>query len=191
MKNKSLYLIGSVAALSLLLAGCGQSSPTNHSTQSNSSSKVVKGQAGAKQGSSQAGTKQSESSSTSQTVKVNDQTVGVFAALLKNPDWFKEGVNSGEMYYGNDDKDMGNDVQGFSYVTSKGDPTSYLYFRNDGTNVTIKMWTAKGAESVAEGHFETTTISLKQLEEDYYSNASKRAEVDGYVNKLKPYSEDD
>lgn len=38
MKNKSLYLIGSVAALSLLLAGCGQSSPTNHSTQAQSSS---------------------------------------------------------------------------------------------------------------------------------------------------------
>ncbi len=36
MKHKSLYLIGSVSMLSLILAGCGKSSPTNHSTQTQS-----------------------------------------------------------------------------------------------------------------------------------------------------------
>lgn len=38
MKHKSLYLIGSVSMLSLILAGCGKSSPTNHSTQTQSNS---------------------------------------------------------------------------------------------------------------------------------------------------------
>lgn len=38
MKHRSLYLIGSVAALALMLGGCAQSSPTNHGKQASSSS---------------------------------------------------------------------------------------------------------------------------------------------------------
>lgn len=126
----------------------------------------------------------SSSNSNSQSSSVDDKTVGVLVALLQNPNWFKEYLNSGDMYYGANSDNSG-EVNGYSYVTSNGDPESYIYFKRDGDNITIKQWTTSGDETVAEGHFETKTISLKRLENDYYSNASKRAEVNGYVNKLK------
>ena len=126
----------------------------------------------------------SSSNSNSQSSSVDDKTVGVLVALLQNPNWFKEYLNSGDMYYGANSDNSG-EVNGYSYVTSNGDPESYIYFKRDGDNITIKQWTTSGDETVAEGHFETKTISLKRLENDYYSNASKRAEVNGYVNKMK------
>lgn len=126
----------------------------------------------------------SSSNSNSQSSSVDDKTVGVLVALLQNPNWFKEYLNSGDMHYGANSDNSG-EVNGYSYVTSNGDPESYIYFKRDGDNITIKHWTTSGDETVAEGHFETKTISLKRLENDYYSNASKRAEVNGYVNKLK------
>ena len=319
MKHKSLYLIGSVAMLSLMLAGCGKSSPTNHSTQSQSNSTTqTTGQNSSKQSSqlwnkskdqqlsdfinqwaptmgqsytkydghtdirtksgmhypsdfdqttvngthdsmgwapsgkgsydynvvalynydrpggaaghityafafhdgqpvalvdqstngtanwtptknadvssnfariangngSSSKSQSSSSNSNSQSSSVDDKTVGVLVALLQNPNWFKEYLNSGDMHYGANSDNSG-EVNGYSYVTSNGDPESYIYFKRDGDNITIKQWTTSGDETVAEGHFETKTISLKRLENDYYSNASKRAEVNGYVNKLK------
>lgn len=51
MKHKSLYLLGSVAVLSIILAGCSQSSPTNHSTQSSSSTQTTSQQSSGKQSS--------------------------------------------------------------------------------------------------------------------------------------------
>lgn len=128
------------------------------------------------------------SQSGNKTTAVNDQTVGVMAALLQDPDWFKDGINNDGMYYGSNDQD-GDDVKGFSYITSNGDPTSYIYFNQNGDNITIKQWTAEGADCVADGHFETKTVSLQQLENDYYSNSSKRSEVNNYVGKLKPIAE--
>lgn len=128
-------------------------------------------------------------SSSAKDGSVDDQTVGVMVALLQDPDWFKSGVNDGEMYYSASRSDMGDDVQGYSFVTANGDPTSYIYYKRDGDNVSIKYWTTSGDESVAEGHFDTRTVSLKRLENDYYNNASKKSEVNGYVGKLKPYSE--
>lgn len=50
MKHKSLYLVGSIVAVTLLLGGCGKSSPTNHSTQSSTTSQTG-GQSSAKQSS--------------------------------------------------------------------------------------------------------------------------------------------
>lgn len=126
----------------------------------------------------------SSSNSNSQSSSVDDKTVGVLVALLQNPNWFKEYLNSGDMHYGANSDNSG-EVNGYSYVTSNGDPESYIYFKRNGDNVTIKQWTTEGDESVADGHFESRTVSLKRLENDYYSNTSKRAEVNGYVSKLK------
>ena len=46
MKHKTLSLISSVAIATLMLAGCGQSSPTNHSTQSSSTNSAATKSAG-------------------------------------------------------------------------------------------------------------------------------------------------
>ncbi len=132
--------------------------------------------------------KAQESGSQASESSVDDKTVGVMVSLLKAPDWFKEGVSGGDMSYGTaNNGDFGKDVRGYSFITANGDPESYIYYKRNGDTVTIKQWTTTGDESVAEGHFETSTISLKQLEQDYYSNANKRTEVSGYVSKLKQY----
>lgn len=59
MKRKSLYLIGSVAVMSLILAGCGESSPTNHSTQTQSSSSTTQSMSQSSQSDNHSDSKQS------------------------------------------------------------------------------------------------------------------------------------
>lgn len=59
MKHKSLYLIGSVAVLSLMLTGCGKSSPTNHSTQTQSSSSTTQSVSQSSQSDNHSDSKQS------------------------------------------------------------------------------------------------------------------------------------
>ncbi|MCI5813270.1 MAG: DUF4767 domain-containing protein [Lactobacillus sp.] len=59
MKRKSLYLIGSVAVLFLMLAGCGKSSPTNHSTQTQSSSSTTQSVSQSSQSDNHSDSKQS------------------------------------------------------------------------------------------------------------------------------------
>lgn len=127
---------------------------------------------------------------TSTTTSVDDKTTGVMAALLVNPNWFKDTVKDGEMYYGTtaDAQGFGKDLQGYSFVTADGDPTSYIYYKTDGNNVTIKQW-EPGKESVADGHFSTTTVTLSRLKNDYYVSQSQKSEVQGYVNKLQPYAD--
>src|SRR5699024_11690979 len=54
-----------------------------------------------------------------------------------NPDWFKAGVQNGEMYYGTH---YGyGEVADYQYVTTQGDLTSYIWFKRKGNDVTIKM----------------------------------------------------
>lgn len=83
----------------------------------------------------------------------------VLAALLQDPNWFKEYLNDGYMYYGTN-SDYSDEVRGYSYVTTNRDPTGYVYFKRNVDNVTIKQWTTEGDESLADGHFESRTVSL-------------------------------
>lgn len=160
--------------------------PTKNTDVSGNFAKIANGSSA----SSSSSSKSTNANSSTKDDNVSDQTVGVMVALLQWPDWFKEGIKSGDMYYGTDsDSDNSSEVNGYSCVTENGDPESYLYYKRDGDNVTIKYWTTSGDETVAEGHFDTRTVSLKRLENDYYNNSSKKAEVDGYVSDLKPISE--
>ncbi|WP_251547678.1 Lreu_0056 family protein [Limosilactobacillus caecicola] len=143
-------------------------------------------------GSDSSTTSSSSSKSSTKSTKsgtVSDQTIGIMVGLLKDPDWMKKWLSSGEMYYGTEEPGSDKDVGGYSYITANGDPESYIFYTSDGTNVTIKQWTSDAGESVAEGHYETSTISLKQLKTDYYNNSSKKSEVNGYVSELRPISE--
>ena len=51
------------------------------------------------------------------------------------------------------------------------------------------MWVSSDEESVSDGHFETKTVSLSTLENDYYVTQSQKDEVNGYVNQLKSESD--
>lgn len=115
--------------------------------------------------------------------------VGVFVGLLKSGDWFKDNLKDGHMYFGTD-WDMG-DEKGYDYITANGDPTSYFWYKQNGNTVTIKYVDMTNSDSVAEAPIKTEKISLSRLKSDYYVNSSQKAEVNGYVNKLKPTSAED
>lgn len=168
-----------IGMAALTLAACGSQAKNSSSSSSSSSSSQV-----AKSTSSRSASSRTASSSSAET-NVDNKTVGVFVALLASPDWFKEGIDGG-MYYGDNaaSYDLGKNMAGYSFITANGDPTSYIYYRVNGDNVTYKQW-VPGEDSVADGHMETKTISLSRLENDYYVNQDQKNEVNGYVNQLK------
>ena len=123
-----------------------------------------------------------KSASTNNSQNLSTQQLGTLVALYQEPDWFKDGVGDGMMWYG-----TGSD--GFSYVTANGDPTSWLYFKRNGNDVTVKYVDPKGDQSVAEASITTKHITVSGLLRDYYTNQSQKDEVNGYANKLKPESD--
>lgn len=120
-----------------------------------------------------------QSTPTNNSHNLSTQQLGTLVALYQEPDWFKDGISDGMMWYGN-----GSD--GFSYVTANGDPTSWLYFKRNGNDVTIKYVDPKEGQSVAEASTTTKHVTVSGLLRDYYTNQSQKDEVNGYANKLKP-----
>lgn len=110
------------------------------------------------------------------------QQLGTLVALYAQPDWFKAGVKSDAMYYGTD-------KSGYSFVTANGDPTSWVYFKQNGNDVTIKYVHPEGDETVAETPQTVKHLTVDRLKADYYTNQSQKNEVNGYADKLKPESE--
>lgn len=107
-------------------------------------------------------------------------------ALLVEPDWFKEYIGNDFFCYSPAGKNPISDtVADYSYLTANGNPTSFLYYKVDGDTVTYKMWVSSDSDSVADGHFETKTVSLANLEKDYYVTQSQKDEVNGYVSQLR------
>ena len=123
-----------------------------------------------------------QSTPTNNSHNLSTQQLGTLVALYREPDWFKDGISDGMMWYGN-----GSD--GFSYVTANGDPTSWLYFKRNGNDVTIKYVDPKEGQSVAEASTTTKHVTVSGLLRDYYTNQSQKDEVNGYANKLKPESD--
>lgn len=118
-----------------------------------------------------------QSTPTNNSHNLSTQQLGTLVALYQEPDWFKDGISDGMMWYGN-----GSD--GFSYVTANGDPTSWLYFKRNGNDVTIKYVDPKEGQSVAEASTTTKHVTVSGLLRDYYTNQSQKDEVNGYANKL-------
>ena len=116
---------------------------------------------------------------------LNSRQVGTLLSLYYWPDYFKGLIDDSGIYYGDDQQDG----QAYHFFTGNGDPTSVLLYRLDGDTITYKYVDASNADCVADAPVVTKTISLTRLINDYYNTSSKRAEVNGYVAKLKPESE--
>ena len=128
----------------------------------------------------------SSASSQQSTPELNDRQVGTLLSLYYWPDYFKEGLNNDPGIYYGDDQLEG---QTYHVISGNGDPTSNLYYQIDGDTITYRYVDPSNSDCVADAPIVTKTISLKRLVNDYYNTSAKRAEVNGYVAKLKPLSE--
>lgn len=191
---KKSIVITSALVSCFLLTACGSQSSSSkessstaaQSSTAKSSSKKFSQSDSQIQKASSSSDSSTTASSTAKTAKVDDKTTGVMLALLVEPDWFKE-------YIGNDffcyspagENPISDAVADYSYLTANGDPTSFLYYKVNGGTVTYKMWIPSDSGTVADGHFKTKTVSLSNLEKDYYVTQSQKDEVDGYVSQLR------
>lgn len=191
--KKSIVITSALTSCFLLTACGSQSSSSKESSSTAAQSSTAKSSSKKSshsdsqiQKASSSSDSSTTASSTAKTAKVDDKTTGVMLALLVEPDWFKE-------YIGNDffcyspagENPISDAVADYSYLTANGDPTSFLYYKVDGDTVTYKMWEVSDSENVADGHFETKTVSLSNLEKDYYVTQSQKDEVNSYVSQLR------
>lgn len=184
---KKSILLGAVLVCGLALAGCGNSQSSKDNSSSNSrSEKVAKSSSVVSSSSNSMSSSSSSEKQSTPTTTVNNKQAGVMLALLVDPDWFKEYIGDDVMsYVESAGSDMGEQVKGYSYITANGDPTSYIYYKVNGDTVSYKQWVPSNDGGVANGHFESNSVSLSRLENDYYVNQSQKDEVNQYVNELK------
>ena len=195
---KKSIVITSALVSCFLLTACGSQSSSSKessstaaqsSTAKSSSKKSSHSDSQIQKASSSSGSS-TTASSTAKTAKVDDKTTGVMLALLVEPDWFKEYIGNNFFCYSPAGENPISDaVADYSYLTANGDPTSFLYYKVNGDTVTYKMWIPSDSGTVADDHFETKTVSLSNLEKDYYVTQSQKDEVDGYVSQLRSESD--
>lgn len=178
----------SVAAIAGMVAYNSIQAKNQAKTASKSASASKKSKSSNQSTNSRKSSSAASSSSTSSrqsTPELNDRQVGTLLSLYYWPDYFKGLIGDSGIYYGDDQQDG----ETYHYFTGNGDPTSVLLYRLDGDTITYKYVDASNADCVADAPVVTKTISLKRLINDYYNTSAKRAEVNGYVAKLKPLSE--
>ena len=191
--KKSIVITSALMSCFLLTACGSQSSSSKESSSTAAQSSTAKSSSKKSshsdsqiQKASSSSDSSTTASSTAKTAKVDDKTTGVMLALLVEPDWFKEYIGNDVFCYSPAGENPISDaVADYSYLTANGDPTSFLYYKVDGDTVTYKMWEVSDSENVADGHFETKTVSLSNLEKDYYVTQSQKDEVNSYVSQLR------
>lgn len=191
--KKSIVITSALMSCFLLTACGSQSSSSKESSSTAAQSSTAKSSSKKSshsdsqiQKASSSSDSSTTASSTAKTAKVDDKTTGVMLALLVEPDWFKECIGNDFFCYSPAGENPISDaVADYSYLTANGDPTSFLYYKVDGDTVTYKMWEVSDSENVADGHFETKTVSLSNLEKDYYVTQSQKDEVNSYVSQLR------
>lgn len=192
--KKSIVITSALMSCFLLTACDSQSSSSKESSSTAAQSSTAKSSSSKKssqsdiqiQKASSSSDSSATTSSTAKTAKVDDKTTGVMLALLIEPDWFKENIGNDFFCYSPaGENPIGDEVADYSYITANGDPTSFLYYKVNGDTVTYKMWVSSDSGSVADGHFESKTVSLANLEKDYYVTQSQKDEVNGYVSQLR------
>ena len=195
--KKSIVITSALMSCFLLTACGSQSSSSKESSSTAAQSSTAKSSSKKSshsdsqiQKASSSSDSSTTASSTAKTAKVDDKTTGVMLALLVEPDWFKEYIGNDFFCYSPAGENPINDaVADYSYLTANGDPTSFLYYKVNGDTVTYKMWEVSDSESVADGHSEIRTVSLSNLEKDYYVTQSQKDEVNGYVSQLRSESD--
>lgn len=200
--KKTILSLGIICLGVLTLAGCGNQNKVPQKTAAfKTEQKVKKDIANESRAESNTQTSDTDSvessvATASSTATANKQTandpqvtpqqLGTMVGFLQSPDWFKEYLKDGTMYYGtNNPKTVvgGNQVNGYDFITANGDSESYIYYKKNGNMVTIK-WVANPADS----EMKSQTISYHNLLQDYYQNQDQKVEVNNDANQLKSWS---
>ncbi|KOY79682.1 Lreu_0056 family protein [Apilactobacillus kunkeei] len=214
MFKKTLYIIGLVTLVSLVLVGCGKSQDSNHSSKPNGAGQTSKKVAT----SSTTSTSSSSMSSTSSSNQTNaqsldDKTIGLLAYEWVQDEQAKaEGKKTNTDLYSHyttviKSKVNGNDedyflsrmcYNGQSSQSSKYNPKNYssLNFNGDGvadisysvqgSNVNIKYTDSAhlGNRSEAEAPKGNSTVSIDSLVKTYYSTPAQKQHVNNFGNSI-------
>ena len=179
-------IAGMVAYNSIQAKNQAKTKTASKSVSASKKNKSSNQSTNSRKSSSAASSNNSRSTSSRQsTPELNVRQVGTLLSLLHWPNYFKERIDDPGIYYGDDQLEG----QTYHVFSGNGDSTSILYYQIDGDTITYRYVDASNADCVADAPVVTKTISLKRLINDYYNTPAKRAEVNGYVAKLKPESE--
>ena len=145
--KKTILSLGIICLGALTLAGCGNHNKVPQKTTAPKTEQKVKKDTD-NESKSESDTQTSDSDSIESSVatassatttnkqatndpQVTPQQRGTMVAFLQNPDWFKEHLQEGGMYYGTDNfkTTAGDEVAGYDFVSANGDPTSYIYYK--------------------------------------------------------------
>lgn len=205
--KKTILSLGIICLGALTLAGCGNQNKVPQKTAAPKTEQKVKKDT-ANESKAESDTQINDSDSVESSVatassatttnkqaendpQVTPQQLGTMVAFLQNPDWFKEYLKDGTMYYGTNNPKLvvgGDEVAGYDFVSANGDPTSYIYYKKDGDTVTIKDVEPHGSQCVADTGFTTRTVSYHNLLQDYYQSQGQKDEVNNDASQLKSWA---
>ncbi|OAQ02034.1 hypothetical protein A3O11_04670 [Ligilactobacillus aviarius] len=205
--KKTILSLGIICLGALTLAGCGNQNKVPQKTAAPKTEQKVKKDT-ANESKTESDTQTSDSDSVESGVatasstttpnkqaendpQVTPQQLGTMVAFLQNPDWFKEYLKDGTMYYGTNNPKLvvgGDEVAGYDFVSANGDPTSYIYYKKDGDTVTIKDVEPHGSQCVADAGYTTRTVSYHNLLQDYYQSQGQKDEVNNDASQLKSWA---
>lgn len=197
------FTLGLLCCLPLMLAGCSSQtqSTSAHSKQATSTSEATTTSKQASQAqSASANTSASSTSATSATsnastsqnshaqanqTQLSSKQIGTLVVTYAWPETMKTGLAHPDngFFYGTvpaHNSDWPSQVVGYQMITMLGDPTSYLYYKPEGDQVTYWM-TEIPQQPLQEHH-----VKLQRLINDYYQTPQQQQEINNFANQLKP-----
>lgn len=125
-----------------------------------------------------------------QNINLTTQQLGTLTCLYNRPAWFNAYINN-DLWYGsinsNNNHTYKNNMIGYHYITAKGDPTSWLYYKKVGNNVIIK-YINPNVYPVSKAPMVQESIPINKLINEYYNTPNKKQQVNNYANQLQPYN---
>ena len=111
--------------------------------------------------------------------------LSTLVGLYQNANWFKENANSGHMLYG---VANGGVNKGYHFITANGDPTSWIYFKEDTNNnkMIIKYLDSTTDAAVANKQYVEKIVPINDLT-SIYDQETNATMISEYANKLSYY----
>ncbi|WP_076459518.1 Lreu_0056 family protein [Limosilactobacillus caccae] len=174
---KKLITIAATVLAGCSLAACESSSSDNAASSSSTSQTSSSSQ---KHVLRSAASKKSSSATTSSTTTVSDPRV---IGILAYEEVFGKSAGSEELYFSTNTGDNNNGNDG-DYLVSAGSTVGTISFSVNGDQVTIYQMDSAGT-SDAEAQYTSSTVSLKELEDKFYSSSADKESVDAAAQNLK------